>query len=308
MLMNREMKGTLLAFMTAAISGVSIIANKFFVVGIDPTVFTSVRALIIGLAFLFIIAYTNRFDSRRIQTVFRLADWKALLAIAVIGGAVAFLLFFTGLKMTTGGRAAFIHKTLPIYVAVLSYWFLKEKIPMKQTYALIIMLLGTVLIFGATIEPSALWSNPTLGDALVLGATILWAVENTIARKTMLRGDTNWIVSFSRMFIGALILFGAAGVMGKLGLLLTLTPIQIANMFISTGFLFGYVLTWYWAIKLINVSKASTILLLAPVVSTVLGVVALGEPVPMLQAAGSVLILAGGYAVANIKSELASGI
>jgi len=44
------------------------------VVGIDPTVFTSVRALIIGLAFMFIIAYTNRFDSRRIQTVFRLAN------------------------------------------------------------------------------------------------------------------------------------------------------------------------------------------------------------------------------------------
>jgi drug/metabolite transporter (DMT)-like permease len=306
--MDNEMKGTILALMTALISGVSIIANKIFVVGIDPTAFTSVRALIIGLAFFAIIAYTKKFRAKDIKASFRKAEWKALLAIAIVGGAAAFLLFFSGLQMTTGGRAAFIHKTLPIYVAVLSYWFLHEKIPMKQTYSLIIMLLGTVLIFGAAIEPSALWSDPTLGDALVLGATIMWAVENTIARKAMLKGETNWIVSFSRMFIGALILFGAAGVMGKAGLLMSLTPAQVTNILISTAFLFGFVFCWYWSIKLINVSKASTILLLAPVVSMIAGVVVLSEPVPAMQVLGSALILLGGYFVANMRSEMTTGV
>ncbi len=302
------MKGTILALLTALISGVSITANKVFVVGIDPTVFTSVRALIIGLAFLAIIAYTKKFDTKQMTAAFRTADWRALLAIGITGGAVAFLMFFSGLQMTTGGRASFIHKTLPIYVALLSYWFLKEKIPIKQTYALIIMLLGTVLIFGSVIEPSALWSNPTLGDALVLGATVMWAVENTIARKTMLKGETNWIVAFSRMFIGALILFGVAGLTGKAGMLMALTATQTVNILISTGFLFGYVFCWYWAIKLINVSKAATILLLAPVISTVAGVLVLSEPVPMVQMIGSALILAGAYAVATVRSEMATGV
>ena len=169
-------------------------------------------------------------------------------------------------------------------------------------------MLGTVVIFGASINPAQMWTDPLVGDLLVLGATVLWAAENTIAKKAMLKGDTNWIVSFSRMFIGALILFGVAGVMGKLGLLLTLTSQQVINISISTAILFGFIFTWYYSIRLINVSKASTILLLAPVVSLVLGAAFLGEPAPFVQLVGSALILIGAYFVVNIRSELASGV
>jgi drug/metabolite transporter (DMT)-like permease len=307
-LVKKDTKGTILALLTALISGVAIFANKVFVVGIDPTVFTSVRALFIGIAFFIIIAYTADFKTDSIRRLFENARWKYLLPIAVIGGAAAFLLFFSGLQLTTGGRAAFIHKTLPIYVALFAYWFLKEKIPMKQTYALIIMLLGTVLIFGAAISPGELWANPTLGDFLILGATVLWAVENTIARKAMIEGDTNWLVSFSRMFIGALILFGAAGVMGKLGLLMSLTSQQVVNIGISTAILFGFVFCWYYSLRFINVSKAATFLLLAPVVSLALGAAFLGEPVPAVQMIGSALILVGAYLVVKVRSRLSTGV
>jgi len=306
--MEKEAKGTILALATAFISGFAIIANKIFVVGIDPTVFTSVRALFIGILFFAIIYYKSKFNLSEVTKSLQQVNWKYMAAIAIVGGAAAFLLFFTGLKFTTGGRAAFLHKTLPIYVAVFAYWFLKEKISMKQTYALIIMMLGTVLIFGARIDPAELWANPMLGDFLVLGATVLWAVESTIARRAMLDGDTNWVVSFSRMFIGALILFGVAGVMGKLGLLLALTAQQAVNIAISTAILFGYVFCWYYSIRMINVSKASTILLLAPVVSLVLGVVVLGEAAPLVQLIGSALILIGAYFVVNIRSELSTGV
>ncbi len=306
--MQKETTGTILALLTALISGFAIIANKVFVVGIDPTVFTSVRALAIGIVFFVIMYYRSGFDLSGVFRDLRQADWRYMLAIAVIGGAAAFLLFFTGLQLTTGGRAAFLHKTLPIYVAVFAYWFLKEKIPIKQTYALIIMLLGTVLIFGATIDPAEMWANPMLGDFLVLGATVMWAAENTIARRAMVKGDTNWVVSFSRMFIGALILFGVAGVMGKLGLLLALTSQQAINIGISTLILFGYILCWYGSIRFINVSKASTILLLAPVVSLLLGAAFLLEPAPTVQLIGSALVLIGAYVVVNIRSELSTGV
>lgn len=306
--MEKETKGTILALAAALISGIAIFANKIFVVGIDPTVFTSLRALLIGIIFLVIMSYQAGFNIVEVKKSFKQANWMYMLAIAIVGGSAAFLLFFTGLQLTTGGRAAFLHKTLPIYVAVFAYWFLHEKISMKQTYALIIMMLGTVVIFGASIDPTQMWSNPLIGDLLVIGATVLWAAENTIARRAMLKGDTNWMVSFSRMFIGALILFGFAGVMGKLGLLLTLTSQQVFNISISTAILFGFIFTWYYSIRLINVSKAATILLLAPVISLVLGAAILGEPAPFVQLVGSALILIGAYFVVNIRSELAGGV
>ncbi|MFQ5648229.1 MAG: EamA family transporter, partial [Candidatus Aenigmatarchaeota archaeon] len=132
--------------------------------------------------------------------------------------------------------------------------------------------------------------------------------ENVIARKAMIKGETNFIVSFSRMFFGGLILFGVVLLTGKLDVLLALSTVQIRNLLISTALLFGYVLFWYSAIRHINVSKASLFLLLAPVISLVLGVVFLGEPAPLLQLVGSALILVGAWFVIGIKSRLATGV
>lgn len=289
--------------MAAVISGLAIPVNKLFVVDLDPTVFTAVRAIIIGVIFLLISLFTRGFSRERSKV-----NWKYLVLIAVIGGAFAFLLFFTGLKFTTGGRAAFLHKTLPLYVAIFAFIFLKEKIPRKQIYALILMLIGTVVLFSATINPAELWLNPQMGDLLIIGATILWAVENVIARKAMINGETNFVVSFSRMFFGGIILFGVVGLTGKFDLLFSLTAQQWNNIFLSTVILFGYVLFWYWSIRYINVSKATTLLLLAPVVSLVLGVWWLSEPVPAIQLIGSALILIGAYFVIGIKSRLATGV
>ncbi|MEE9323474.1 MAG: EamA family transporter, partial [Candidatus Aenigmarchaeota archaeon] len=91
-------------------------------------------------------------------------------------------------------------------------------------------------------------------------------------------------------------------------LLLSLTMQQWGNIFVSTTILFGYVLFWYWSIKYINVSKAATLLLLAPVVSLVLGMWWLNEPIPAVQLLGSALILIGAYFVVGIKSRFAAGV
>jgi len=147
-----------------------------------------------------------------------------------------------------------------------------------------------------------------MGDLLVIGATILWALENVIARKAMINGETNFVVSFSRMFFGGIILFGVIGLTGKFDLLLSLTAQQWNNIFLSTVILFGYVLFWYWSMKYINVSKAATLLLLAPVVSLVLGIWWLGEPIHSVQLLGSALILIGAYFVVGIKSRFATGV
>lgn len=304
MSMNKEVLGTILALATALVSGVAIPVNKLFVVGLDPTVFTAVRALIIGLVFLAL----SLVQSRASRKKFKQVPWKYLLAIAIIGGAAAFLLFFTGLKLTTAGRGAFLHKTLPLFVTVLAFLFLKERVSRRQGIALLIMFIGVVVLYSAQINPAELWLNPSLGDLMVLGATFLWAAENVIARKAMIKGETNFIVSFSRMFFGGLILFGVVLLTGKLDVLLALSTVQIRNLLISTALLFGYVLFWYSAIRHINVSKASLFLLLAPVISLVLGVVFLGEPAPLLQLVGSALILVGAWFVIGIKSRLATGV
>jgi len=301
--MNKETLGTLLAIVTALLSGIAIPANKVFVVNMDPLVFTAIRAVIIGTAFLAISYWMWKKAPGTKKSKFISADWKYFAIIAAVGGAIAFYLYFTGLKLTTSGRAAFLHKTLPLYTAVLAFAFLREKLTKKYLAAMALMVIGTCGIYFATINPTDFFANPQLGDMLVITAAFLWAVENVAARKVMKDGSNNWIVSFVRMFFGGLILFGAVIILGKAGVLTTLTAAQWTNIGISTALLFCYVLFYYWALRLINVSKAAVMLLLAPVVSLILGIVFLGEPAPAMQLAGSAVILVGAFLVVGVKSE-----
>lgn len=292
---KKEIFGTLLILSTAIISGFAIIANKFFVVTIDPLLFTALRAFAIGIIFLVISLYLTKNNK---GGKFKQTSWIPLLLIGIIGGGLAFWLFFSGLKMTLGIRAAFLHKTLPIYAVVLAFIFLKEKITKQQLVAMGIMLFGLVLM-----QLTKLSLEIRTGDFLVLAATFLWAVENTISKKAMLNKESNWVVTFSRMFFGSLVLFSIIFLTGKTSLLLALTSQQLIYIAVSGFFLFMYVLTWYWGLKYINLSKASTILLLAPVVSLIFGVLWLREPVSVLQLTGSALILIGAYLIVLIKSE-----
>jgi drug/metabolite transporter (DMT)-like permease len=302
--MKNESLGTILAVLTAIVSGFAIIANKAFVVNMDPLLFTSVRAMLIGIAFFIISSIKCKFDYKKFKKV----PWKYLILIGLIGGAFAFLFFFTGLKLTTGGRAAFLHKTLPIYVMIFAYLFLKEKIKKKHVFALILMFIGLILIISSQIEPNILWSDPTFGDVLVILATVLWGLENTIAKYVMKRKESNFIVSFGRMFFGAIFLFGLTTFLGNFDSLFVLTTQEIISILVSTLILFDYVFLWYYSIKLINVSKAASFLLLAPIVSLILGVVIFGETVPLIQLLGSALILAGAYMVSKIKSEFVQAV
>lgn len=302
--MSKETTGTVLAILAAVISGFAIPINKIFVVDLDPAVFTAVRALIIGLIFL---AFAG-FQSKKSKNPFKKVPWKYLIVIGIIGGGLAFLLYFTGLSLTTTSRAAFLQKTLPIYITILAFIFLKEKVSRKQSIALLVMLIGTFLLVSSQVSPAEFWTNPQLGDMLVLLATIFWGIENVLAKYAMIKDESNLVISFARMLIGSLFLFSAVIALGKIGSLFTLSFYQIQNILISTGILFGYVLCYYWSIKLINVSKASALLLIAPVITLAIGVGIFGEPTPLLQLIGSALILGGAFFAARERSILSGGV
>jgi drug/metabolite transporter (DMT)-like permease len=301
--MKKETLGTILAILTAMISGFSIPLNKIFVVNVEPAVFTAVRALIIGLIFLAFALW----KSKKAKSSFKKVPWKYLVLIGLIGGGLAFLLYFTGLSLTTSSRAAFLHKTLPIYTTVLAFIFLKEKVSPRQSLGLLGMLAGAFILLAGQISPAEFWTNPQLGDLLVLFATMLWGVENVLAKYALLKDESSHVVSFARMLIGSIFLFSAVIALGKTGSLMSLTPAQMGNVLISTAVLFGYVFCYYWSIRLINVSKASSLLLIAPVITLLIGVYYFGEPLPWLQRIGSVLILAGAFFVAKERSVLSSG-
>jgi len=287
---DKELKGTILALATALVSGISVVSNKYFIVDIDTKVFTAIRSIAIGFAFVLMILFSKK------KIVVKKLDWKALAVIGIIGGGLAFMLFFSGLKLTTAGRAGFLHKTLPLYVTLLAVIFLKEKVSRGQLKALLVMLGGLFIM-----SLSSLTLSLALGDLLVIAATVLWAVENVIAKKSIKAGSSSLIVSASRMLIGGLFLLAALMLLGDLNALLSLSATQMRNIIISTVLLFLYVLFYYWSLQYINVSKAASLLLLAPVITLIASMIFLSEQPPLLQYCGSALILAGSLFLIKAK-------
>ena len=184
-------KGINLAIATAVISGVSIFANSFFVSKTDPLTFTIVRNTVVAL---FLTAILAAFGFRQKLKNLTKKEWGKLIAIGAIGGGIPFALFFTGLSEIGALNSNIIQKTLFLWVALLAVPLLKERISKIQLVGYVSLFIG-MFVVGGTIR---FVSNT--GTWLILSATMLWAIENVIAKVT-LKTVSPIIVSWGRMVL-----------------------------------------------------------------------------------------------------------
>jgi drug/metabolite transporter (DMT)-like permease len=291
-----ETRGLRFALLTAFVSGFSIFLNKYGVSGIDSSVFTFAKNAAVALLLYSFIALAGETPSLK-----RLSrrGFLMLAAIGLIGGSIPFLLFFKGLSLTSAAKAAFIHKTMFVYVMALAYVFLREKINFKTASAAGVLLAGNALILD--IVPT----NLAYGDYLILAATILWAAENTLS-KHVLKDLPSRVVAFGRMFFGSAFILAYLILAGKATLMFSLSLPQLAWVLASSGFLFLYVSFWYEGLKHLSVSTATTVLLLGSPVTTLLSLAFSGASISYSTTLGILLTLVGVYAMteASSKTEL----
>jgi len=278
--MNKN-KGLLLVLSTAVISGISVFINKFGVIVVNPYIFTGLKNIIVALL---IVTWLLMMKDWKILKKLQKNQWLMLLGIGLIGGSVPFLLFFKGLSITSGVQAAFIHKTMFIYIIVLAAVFLKEKISRNFLIAGLGLFLANILLL------KSVQSNFTWGDLLILSATLFWALENVLS-KYLLRDLSARIVIWGRMFFGSFFIILFWLFTGQAHLINSLNLEQIGWVMITSVFLFGYVAAWYHGLKYIKVSEAAVVLLLASPITTFLSLIFLNQALLINQFFGIILAL-----------------
>lgn len=285
-------KGLLFASATAVISGVSVFANGFFVSRTDPVTFTFIRNLLV-LLFLLIPLISSRTAISGLRHLDR-PSWLKLIAIGVIGGGLPFALFFSGLALTGAVTGTLIHKSLFFWTALIAVPVLGERLTWKQLLGYAAVLFGT---YGA-----AGIAGPVdrQGIAMVFAATILWAVENVIA-KTAAGNISPVLISFARILFGLPFLFGAVLLAGKHPDMLPL--LTAPQTIVSAVFLTGYMLSYYASLKYLHVTVAASILVIAPVITVFLTNLLKGMAVPVAQLFPFGLILIGISAIAAFRGK-----
>ncbi|OGY20763.1 MAG: hypothetical protein A3A65_01140 [Candidatus Chisholmbacteria bacterium RIFCSPLOWO2_01_FULL_49_14] len=231
----------------------------------DPLAFTTLKNLGVGMI-LAVLVGIKIFRNRSLLITLAPRDWLRLLLIGVIGGSLPFYLFFKGLSITPAASGAIIHKTLIFWVALWAIPFLHEKLTIRQVLAL-------GLVFGSSFIVGGITSlSFGTGEMMILAATILWAVENIIAKVALRKVDADVVVG-ARMIFGSLLLFAATIFTGKMSLISQLTPSQWGLTLTSIAFLTGYVMSWYRALREAPATLVATVLTLGAVITNVLSAV-----------------------------------
>ncbi|HCS78644.1 TPA: hypothetical protein DIV55_02775 [Patescibacteria group bacterium] len=276
-------QGIYLVLLTALISGFSIFSNKIFVSQADPLAFTTIRNVLV-LGFLsFILWQSGKFT---VLKSLQKKDWLKLITIGALGGGLAFALFFTGLSQIGAVQGSLIHKTLFLWVTLLAIPLLGERLHKIQLIGYGVILFATFALGGSQI----LVFNS--GSLLVLAATLLWAVENVLA-KTTLKNVPAEVVGWARIALGLPVLLLITLVMGKGTLLVSEKTLLLWPLLTSSLFLTGYIYTWYKGLKFIPVTLATSILVVAPVITNFLTALFITKQLPEMQIMQGFLLTIG---------------
>lgn len=251
----------LLALVAACFSGVNNFLTKAALSEIgDPILFTTLKNVAVAIIVVGVMAFLGK--HREIRTLSR-ANTKKLIAIGVIGGSIPFALFFTGLAMTSAISGALIHKTLVLWVALLAIPFLRERLSLLAA-------LGVLLVFGANVMVAGFKGVIFgTGEILILVATLFWAVEQIIAKKTLADVSAITVVG-ARMVLGSILLVGFLAVTGRLGAIFDVTLLGWGWVALTGALLLGFVLSWFKALSLAPVTSIAALLVPATLVTNVL--------------------------------------
>ena len=304
-------RGLTLALAAAVVSGFAVFINSYGVRAVpDATVYTTAKNLVAALLLVVGMVAVHRWTPARIPASrpapgpglaqrLRAAQLVGLAAVAVVGGSVPFVLFFEGLARASSSQAAFVHKTLVIWVAVLAVPLLGERLRGLQVAAIAVLVIGQAVLAGGLAG-----FRFGGGEWLVLAATLLWSVEVVLA-KWLLRDVPPRLVAVIRMAAGAALLVVWVAASGRWSALAGLDANGWLWASVTGGILAGYVALWFTALALAPAVDVTAVLVVAAVVTGLLNVVVKGAAITGWTATGMPIVLAGAVLAATPRRRSA---
>ena len=279
--MNKTFVGILCGLGAASIWGGMYVVSKVVLEIIPPFTLVSIR-LILGaltLAVVILLRGAPRLSHRQFLQV---------VGVGFVGYGISLSLQFLGTKLSTAANGSLVTSATPAFVLLFAWILLQETITPRRLIALILATLGVI----AVIDPRSAQLQPDLflGNILLLGAGITWALYSVLVRRTTQDLD---VLPFSLIaFFGGLPVTVplSAWELGTVG-------VGEINLGVVGGILFlGIISTalamvlWNTAFAFVDASLASLTFFAQPVVGTLLGWLFLGEQITPLFLLGGFLI------------------
>lgn len=276
--------------------GASFIATKIALREVSPATVIWCRFAIGLLIMSFAVAYRKEFA---------MVPWKELAYFSLLGFlGVAFhqWLQSTGLVTAQATTTAWIITTTPVFIAILGWFVLRERLGWMQVSGILLAAIGVLLVVSKGDLRSILQGNfGTFGDFLVAASAANWAVFSVLSRRS-LKEYPAALLMFYVMLTGWIllnILFFQAGGYREIVLL-------TFRGWIAIGFLgvfcsgIAYIF-WYDALKSLPASQVGAFLYLEPLITMIVAAMVLKEQLLLPMFIGGSIIVAGVWMVARPK-------
>lgn len=132
------------AFLSAFTAALVAIFAKLGLKNIDPTLATTVRAVIMAIFLVFVALALKKFNGITLAS-FTGKEWM-LIVFSAIAGALSWLFYFIALKTGNATQVAAIDRLSIIFVIVLAVIVLGEALTWKTVFGGLFMVLGAILI------------------------------------------------------------------------------------------------------------------------------------------------------------------
>lgn len=279
--MNRSLIGVLCGLGAASIWGGMYVVSKVVLEIIPPFSLVALRLILGALTLLLIVIL------RGLPEMGRRRFWQ-ILGIGFVGYGISLSLQFLGTRLSTAANGSLVTSATPAFVLIFAWILLREEITVRRFIALLLATLGVV----AVIDPRTARLDPDLflGNLLLLGAALTWALYSVLVRRATRETD---VLTFSLVaFLGGLpvVLPASAWELGTTGVG-PISPGVVGGVLflgiISTALA---MILWNTAFALLNAGTASLTFFAQPVVGTLLGWLYLGESITPLFILGGFLI------------------
>lgn len=269
-----KVKGYIAATIVSILWGISFIATKVALSGLNPVGVMLIKFMIASVMFSVLFKVKQEKLPR--------TDIKLFIVSAFFGSFVYFFLEGNAINMLNASSASLILATEPVVIMVMSYFFVGERMNLIKRISIPVSILGVWLIVkGSSGDDSV------LGYALMFGAILSWGAFVIISSKLNHKYSEVQIAGV-QSFVALLMylpLFGMVEVY-TIGFeqILALLYIGIVPSGIA---LFLYL----FSLKTIGNSTTSLFINFVPVVTSIIGILYLGETLLFTKVLGGAIVI-----------------
>lgn len=289
--MTTRARAFLLLIITVFLWGISGSIGKYTLSYLPSSVLLTMR---FGLVTLILFALA------KIQHLhLRVANIPTLIVLGIFGTIGQIGLIYLGLQSTTSIDATLIISTSPIFVAILSHFFISEHLTRRKLFGIALGLVGTlIIVINPLINSGHILTGSTSGNLLILAGNLCWAIYAVLSKKQLRHKTPPIVLTFWMFLVGFVGMFCislfSVPITATLSSIYTL-PVSVlyAILFLAIGPGIIAYICYQKALKTIDPTDADLFNYLSVLVAIPLGFFWLHEPITPSFIIGGAVIASG---------------